>query len=372
MTIANEMQELAATVGLPLTVASLTTLEARIAKEPFSRAYGAFLGEVVRLSNPAAIAWVEHDGTAALRAGGTTWYPLDKVQKFQRNGSADSIAAFASVVIGMHGERTPEQLAAGNAKDEKRAERARTEGRAFVAAPSVETLLAMTSGLSQYAFPLPVVQDMGLRASMFVPFLGEKPRGLGYKRDNPGGRAATWIADLVSLGVDSREETLTLLDGAVGPKAVKEVRNNAANARGLIELRAGVVDVARFTGKDRAAADGMWRALHTVVWIWFQAPAKLPFASLTPVFQSALAPTSPHLESALDVLETWVSWRERVRDIAPVVDALLVVEAAAEQAKPVSQAKKVLTTYTWAVVRGEAPEDPRVAAQVAANRARQR
>ena len=50
----------------------------------------------------------------------------------------------------------------------------------------------------------------------------------------------------------------------------------------------------------------------------------------------------------------------------------VIGEAAAEQAKPVSQAKKVLTTYTWAVVRGEAPEDPRVAAQVAANRARQR
>jgi hypothetical protein len=122
--IKHQMKELAEKLArahaLDFSLASLEKLEAIIAARSVdvetTRIWGAYLGETIRRQRPDITRWIDYDtalGTsslmrdlppgpdleALLQIADRVWFPLSKVEKFQTNGSQDSIAAFAMVAL---------------------------------------------------------------------------------------------------------------------------------------------------------------------------------------------------------------------------------------------------------------------------------
>jgi len=178
MSLAKEMAELAsrfvastddATV-FDFGLASLPRLEAVVARQPIAeattRTWGAYLGQTIRQQSPDVITWVDHataaatssavrglgygpDISAILRVGADGyWFPLTKVEKFQRNGKQDSLAAFAGVVLAMAPRAaSPDQDERERARRAEGDERALAAGTRFRDEPTAATLCELVGAV---------------------------------------------------------------------------------------------------------------------------------------------------------------------------------------------------------------------------------
>src|SRR4051812_19829320 len=127
-----EMKELAEAFSqsdpeLDFSVASLKRLEQgfrRYVERGSAQAVAAYLGETIARASDRLVTWVSHEAaaqggvaapdlaadsriTAVLQAGSSYWFPGLKVEKFQAHGKAESLSAFAVVVL-MNGAPSPE------------------------------------------------------------------------------------------------------------------------------------------------------------------------------------------------------------------------------------------------------------------------
>lgn len=380
MTLADEMASLAEAAatereGLDFSLESLKVLEAHIARLPCAegstRKWGAYLGETMRRRQPDAVTWVDYqtavsalpsigklgygpDLSAILMVGKQAWFPLSKIEKFQKNGSADALAPFAQVALAAV-VVDPD----AEAKEAKRRADAQAAVdvavAAFRAAPSNETLLQLDRVLHSSVYNHlhgETVRRIRLRVDELTPFLDQPASGRGYKRVDPGSAAADLIAIVLYANAASCDE----LRARLGDKS-KTVRENVAFAIAYSELHEGRVEMALELAahRDRATAAGAWAAIRSLAGdVRMRYPRTLELTALVPAFSNALTAKSPHVETALDALASWSFSPERAGVGAPFASALLALLDAPK--KPVAKAAAgCVARYVWAMVYGQIP-----------------
>ena len=381
LALANELAEANA---LDFSLASLVKLEAlvlaakkRITPET-TRTWGAYLGESIRRQATVPVEWVDHATAAAhnptiaklapgydidaiLRIGKTFWFPLSKVEKFQKNGKQDSLVAFAGVVLDMAAPKakTPQPF---DPADLEHASKALAELRKK---PSAETLSAFSRAFTgnilreHYGKAL---QALALGVDELWRFMSVPASGRGYSRRDPGNTAASLIATLVETELAPRDAVLARARSEIAGKN-KVSRENATYLVTHCELRAGShgAFLEYAAHKSKELASGAWRALRTVTGAWRmkEYPQNIAMAPLVPVMLRALDGKSSQLGLALEALNDWqFDWGRR-RDMALIVKPLI---ALLDHQKPsvAKDAERYLTNYLWAIVHGHAPADPAV------------
>lgn len=393
---ATQMQQLANTLaqssdGLDFSLASLATLETLAKRKPRTAAHtlacGAYLGETLCRQAP-ELEWVSletaskanaviakmtpgPDLVALLQAGSAYWFPLSKVEKFQANGTQDSLTPFANVLLASLPSRqfTPEQDAAEQRRLHEAAARVRGAKEAFDAAPTKETMVALEGAL----FGNVARRDMpetfarlGFEASAWMPFLGTPAEGRGLKRIEYGAAAAAMLKQLIALGGVPRDPALEALREVLkGPS--KDVRYYAASVLAYCDLTEGNTEVLlTLTGsRDRNIAGGALSGLRSVTADWHMryATPKIAMAPLAPMLRTMLAPKSPHLEAALGIARTWTPERTNRHELALIADALLPL---LDHKKPMvaKQATGIVHTYLLAILHGHAPRDAALEAKL--------
>jgi hypothetical protein len=386
MTLADEMAalaEVAATEceGLDFSLASLKVLEAHIAGRPCAeastRTWGAYLGETMRRCQPDAVSWADYqtavsalpmigklgygpDLSAILMVRKQAWFPLSKIEKFQKNGATDALAPFAQVALAAVVVDPNE--AAREAKRRADAQVAvDVAAAAFRAEPSTETLLQLGKVLHSSVYNHlhgETVRRIELRVDELTPWLDRAPSGRGYKRIYPGLRAADLIAMVLCANADSREASVATLRARLGDKS-KTVREHVAFALAYSELHDGRAEVALELAahRDRATATGAWAAIRSLAGdIRMGYERTLEITALAPAFTEALTATSPHVEDAIDALASWSFSPERGGVLVPFASALIALLDAPKKSVAASAAKMV-ERYVWATVHGRAPYD---------------
>jgi hypothetical protein len=209
---------------------------------------------------------------------------------------------------------------------------------------------------------------IGLTADELVPQLSARAAGRGRARRDPGRTAADLLASLVALGLAPRDRTIGLLRARLAERD-KHVRTNAAQALSEIDLAAGSAAVTLELGlaKDAALVEGAVRGVRAIAGDVSMARCEppLPFETLTPVLRKALAPSSPHVSSALEA----VSWWGEAARLIPVLETLArsgkpearrfastIVShlRVAPKRAPRFRLPLTPTTYTWRSLEGDA------------------
>jgi hypothetical protein len=150
----------------------------------------------------------------------------------------------------------------------------------------------------------------------------------------------------------------------------KQVREHCAYLVAYLELRAGVTDAfVEFAGPAAKKADlacGAWRALRMVTGDWRMGryPQSVTIAPLAAAITAALAPTSKWIVAALEALNDWQFHPPRRTDLTAILAPLLVLRT---HPRPwiAEHASRYVDNYEWAIVAGDAPPDPALAAGVA-------
>ena len=371
---------------LDFSVASLRVLErivdaaeARCSIET-TRLWGAYLGETIRRRDVASVTWVDrataaaantmvaelepgYDIEAILRVGPTGyWFPLAKVEKFQRNGTVDSLAAFASVVIATLAP--PAERKPVSDENMQRVTSALAALRTNRSVASLAQLYGAFFGTIPWNDYAEVLRAIGLGVDDLAMFLVEAPSGRGYKRLDPGHMAGALIAHLVESNLAPRDAILARARTEIGG-ASKVGRENGAYVLAYCELRAGrhdaFLELAAVDQKRREVAAGAWRALGSVTSNWRSKryAQNIAMEPLVPIVTHALKPKSPLLALALDALNDWQFDWERRRDLRAILGSLV---ALVDHDKPsvAGAATRYVTSYLWAIVHGHAPPDPAV------------
>lgn len=330
-------EELARTAtGLDHSIVSLHVLDALAAstsEEAVStQVLGAYLGEVIRRVAPEEIAWAREDSTPVLVVGSARWHPLEKVDQRRRFGPGDDLAAFAAVVLA----RTPgaaERMA--DVADWKHIEEARARvakaAEALRADPSdplrVYALERALFGSLPHRHHADALRRVGLRVEELVGYLGAPPVGRGCERRDPGDDAARLIAHLVELGLAPADEVVARLEPRLKERD-KTLRAHVAYVLTRIDFHAGSSSVAEelASTEDRACHEGVVRAMGTLAWqVRDDEEPAVAFETLVPLLLPWLAPSSPHVSNALDVVSEFTSRpedRALVRLVLPAIEEL--------------------------------------------------
>jgi hypothetical protein len=209
---------------------------------------------------------------------------------------------------------------------------------------------------------------IGLTADELVPQLSARAAGRGRARRDPGRAAADLLASLVALGLAPRDRTIGLLRARIAERD-KHARTNAAQALSEIDLAAGSAAVTLELGlaEDAALVEGAVRGVRAIAGdiSMERCEPPVPLEALEPVLRKALAPSSPHVSSALEA----VSWWGEAGHLIPVLETLARrgkpearrfastivshLRVAPERA-PRFHVPPTPTTYTWRSLEGDA------------------
>ena len=138
------------------------------------------------------------------------------------------------------------------------------------------------------------------------------------------------IALLVELGLAPSDEVVARLEPSLKERD-KTLRANAAYVLTRIDFHGGGTSVAEqlASTKDRGRHEGVIRAMRTLAWeARDDRDPVVPFESLVPLLLPWLAPSSPHLTTALDVVSDFTfrpEDRALVRLVLPTIEALTKV-----------------------------------------------
>jgi hypothetical protein len=295
-----------------------------------------------------------------LRAGTTTWFPLEKVEK-SLTSKADSPAAFARVAISMSGPAP-----AAREEDEPPDPKGVKLVNAFFEKPSAATLQGLGNARSHlYAKQLvALLRKHRAKPAMFYPFFTTPPAGRGYKQFDAGAAAARHAWLLIDEDVADFEEEVPAIAQLLEGKD-KHARRNAAYVTGRMAFRRGHADDARrqYEHGDTAIREGTITAVRSVVgdavMKYIAAPDP---ASLAPVLTVALRAASDTDRTL--ALESIHQIAVRLRaDISSLLDPLIEV---LERGKPaqVEYVLQTLASFAAQIKRGAA-YDARLASTLA-------
>jgi hypothetical protein len=340
-----------------------------------ARSVGAFLGEVITALADGKVRWVsfanaaarnstvaklgEDDETSALLQGGPSsfWFPHVKVGKRQRNGPADSLVAFKSVILAAVAPPVPEPPPPQSAADFHPAARAAAE--AFLAARNRDTLKAFgrtVNGHVQRRHHGAFLRLHGIRAALFFDFLAMPDEGRGLKRSSPGGLAAEWVTNLIQAGIEP-ETYLDELRTRLTDRS-SEMREHATIVLVRCWIRAAAYERAfeLARGKDRVVRAAAFRALDTELYYEGERrgrDATFDIGPLEPILVLGFASERAVLSQTVQIVFRLAKWTDISR-IAPLAAPIL------DRNEPglVEAALDVFRNYGYSVMHGRAAYAP--------------